>query len=61
VFQSNVAGGLKTPREWPLTHVQGILGLTGDKTLEISDEGAMQITVTTGHAIHQYTVMASCK
>ena len=61
VFQNNVAGDLKNPREWPLQHVQGILGLTGDKVMEISDNGAMQITVTTGQAIHQYTVLASSK
>ena len=61
VFESNVAGGLKNPREWPLQHVQGILGLTGDKVMEISDDGAMQITVTTGQAIHQYTVLARSK
>lgn len=61
VFESNVAGSLKDPREWPLEHVKGILGLTGDKVLEISDEGAMQITVTTGQAVHQYTILARSK
>jgi hypothetical protein len=60
VFQSGVTGSLKTVREWPLSHVQGILGLTGDKVLEISDAGVMQITVTTGQAVHQYTILASC-
>ena len=54
-----VAGALKNPREWPLVHIQGILGLTGDKVLEITDAGAMQITVTTGQAVHQYTILAS--
>jgi hypothetical protein len=61
VFQNNVSGSLKTTREWPLPQVQGILGLNGDKVLEISDEGAMQITVTSGLAVHQYTILASCK
>jgi hypothetical protein len=61
IFESNVAGGLKNSREWPLQHVQGILGLTGDKVMEISDEGAMQITVTTGQAVHQYTILARSK
>jgi hypothetical protein len=59
VFHSDVAGALKNPREWPLVHIQGILGLTGDKVLEITDAGAMQITVTTGQAVHQYTILAS--
>jgi len=60
-FHTDVKGNLKTPRQWPLAHVQGILGLTGDKVLEISDDGAMQITVTTGQAVHQYTILASIK
>ena len=61
VFHSNVAGGLSSPRDWPLVHIQGILGLTGDKVLEISDKGVMQIIVTTGQAVHQYTILASSR
>lgn len=61
VFQSNVSGNLKIPREWPLAHVQGILGLVGDKTLDISDAGAMQITVTTSQAVHVYTILSQVK
>ncbi len=61
VFATNVAGTLKTQREWPLSHVQSILNLTGDKVLEISDEGAMLITVTSGLAVHQYLVLAQLK
>ena len=61
VFATGVSGTLKSPREWPLMHVQGILNLTGDKVMEISDEGAMQITVTSGLAVHQYTILAACK
>ena len=60
-FRTNISGNLKTPRHWPLSHVQGILGLTGDKVLEISNDGAMQITVTTGQSVHQYTILASIK
>lgn len=61
VFHPAISGSLKTPSEWPLSQVQGILGLNGDKVLEISDQGAMQITVTSGQAVHQYTILASCK
>lgn len=61
VFQQNVVGTLKTPREWPLTHVQGILNLTGDKVVQISDAGAMEIQVTTGLAVHNYTILSMCK
>jgi len=61
VFSSGIPGKLNTPRDWPLSHVQGILNLTGDKVMKISDAGAMQITVTSGLAVHQYTILASCK
>ena len=61
IFAAGVNGKIKTPREWPLAHVQGILNLTGDKTMDISDEGAMQITVTSGLAVHQYTILARSK
>ena len=61
VFATSITGSLKTPREWPLAQIQGILGLTGDKVMEISDDGAMQIKVTTGQAVHQYTVLAQLK
>jgi len=61
VFAAGVKGKLTHPREWPLSHVQGILALSGDKTMEISDEGAMQITVASGLAVHQYTVLAQIK
>ena len=57
VFQSNVAGGLNKDRDWPLLHVQGILGLNGDKVMDISNAGAMQITVTTAMAVHQYIIL----
>jgi hypothetical protein len=61
VFSAGVSGKLNTPRDWPLSHVQGILNLTGDKVMKISDAGAMQITVTSGLAVHQYTILSSMK
>lgn len=60
-FHTDVKGNLKNPRQWPLTHIQGILGLVGDKVLRISDDGAMEIEVVTSQAVHTYTVLASCK
>lgn len=61
VFASDVKGNLTVSRDWPLSHIQAILGLSGDKVMEISDMGAMQITVTSGLAVHQYTVLSSVK
>jgi len=58
---AQVAGKLNTPREWPLPQILGILSLTGDKTMEISDDGIMQITVTSGSAKHQYSIMSQMK
>ena len=45
VFQGNVTGKLRQVWSWPVTQVMSILNLTGDKTMRISDVGAMQITV----------------
>lgn len=59
VFASDVKGNLTVSRDWPLSHIQSILGLTGDKVMEISDMGVIQITVTSGLAVHQYTVLSS--
>ncbi|VVC05885.1 Uncharacterised protein [uncultured archaeon] len=59
VFQSGVSGSIGNPHEWSIQKVQGILNLVGNKTLDISDMGAMQITVTSGLAIHQFTIAAS--
>lgn len=59
VFSHNIHGSLKTPRSWPLSQVQGILNLHGDKTIDISDNGIMQIVVNSGLAEHQYSIFAS--
>jgi len=61
VFAAGVTGSIKTPREWPLSNVLAILSLTGDKVLSIADAGAMEIKVTTGLAVHQYTVLSLAK
>lgn len=61
VFHSGISGSMKIAREWPLSQVQGILNLNGDKVMDIAEAGAMQIVVTSGLAVHQYTVLASSK
>ena len=61
VFQHDVGGKLKQTWSWPVTQVQAILGLDGDKTMKISDQGAMQITVDSGIAEYNYILPAQSK
>jgi hypothetical protein len=61
VFHTNVTG--KLTREWayPVKQVIAILDLTGDKVMQISDDGAAQITVTSGLASYNYILPAQSK
>lgn len=61
VFQSGVTGKLKQAWAWPVTQVQSILNLTGDKTVRIADVGALQITVDSGIAEYEYILPAQSK
>jgi hypothetical protein len=61
VFQSGVAGQLKRAWAWPVAQVLSIMGLVGDKTMRISDDGAMQITVDSGLAVYNYILPAQSK
>jgi hypothetical protein len=61
VFQPNVTGTLKHSWSWPVAQVISILGLTGDKTMKISDDGCMQITVDSGMAVYNYILPAQTK
>jgi hypothetical protein len=61
VFQANVTGKLRQTWSWPVTQVMSILNLTGDKTMRISDVGAMQITVDSGIAQYDYILPAQSK
>lgn len=61
VFQAGVTGQLKKQWSWPVVHVISILGLSGDKTVRISDVGAMQITVDSGLAVYNYIIPAQTK
>jgi hypothetical protein len=60
-FQSNVTAKLKQTWAWPVTQVMSILNLDGDKTMRISDAGAMQITVDSGLAVYDYILPAQSK
>lgn len=61
VFQSGVSGTVSKGWSWPVAAVLSILGLAGDKTFRISDEGAAQITVDTGLATYNFILPAQSK
>lgn len=61
VFQSGVTGKLKQAWSWPVIQVMSILALAGDKTVKISDVGAMMITVDSGIATYDYILPAQSK
>jgi hypothetical protein len=61
VFQDGVSGSLTKGWNWPVSAVIGILGLAGDKSMKISDEGVMQITVDSGIAEYNYLLPAQQK
>jgi len=61
VFDNNVTGTLTKAWAWPVNAVISILGLPGDKTFKISDEGASMITVDSGIAQYSYIIPAQQK
>ena len=61
VFEAGIEGSLSHTWSWPVAQVQAILGLDGDKTMKISDQGAMQITVDSGMIKYDYILPAQSK
>jgi hypothetical protein len=61
VFQNAVNGSLSHTWSWPVSAVQNILGLSGDITMSISDQGAMMISVDSGMAKYDYILPAQSK
>ena len=61
VFQNAVGGELKHTWSWPVAQVQAILNLSGDATMSMSDQGAMQISVDSGMAKYDYILPAQSK
>lgn len=61
VFRHDVGGELKKSWAWPVKTVIGILDLSGDKTYQISDDGATQITVASGLATYRFILPAQQK
>ena len=60
-FQHEVGGTLTHTWSWPVAQVQAILSLDGDKTMSISDQGAMQISIDSGLAKYDYILPAQSK
>lgn len=61
VFQDGVTGQLKRAWSYPVTQINAILSLTGDKVMKISDSGAAEITVDSGLAVYSYIILAQTK
>jgi hypothetical protein len=58
---ATTAGTLTKQLNWPVSVVNSILSLPGDKTLKISDEGVAEITVDSGLAVYHYMLPAQTK
>jgi len=61
VFQHEVGGTLKRAWSWPASQFISIMNLTGDKKVQISDDGAAKITVDSGIAVYEYILPAQSK
>lgn len=61
VFHTNVSGDINGNWKYPIRQVINILSLSGDKTMYISDMGAMQINVNSGIASYNYILPAQSK
>jgi hypothetical protein len=61
VFHDGITNTLSKSWAWPVNAVISILGLSGDKSMKISDEGVMQITVDSGIAEYNYLLPAQQK
>ena len=60
-FQHGVDGALSHTWAWPVAQTIAILNLDGDKTLSITDQGAMKISVDSGMATYDYILPAQQK
>ena len=58
---ATTSGTLSKQLNWPVSVVNSILSLPGDKTFKISDEGVAEITVDSGLAVYQYMLPAQTK
>lgn len=61
VFQPSVSGTLGKAWSWPIQTFLSILNLDGDKTVQMSDDGATMITVDSGLIKYEYILLAQTK
>ena len=61
VFHTGVEGDINGGWKYPIRQVINILSLAGDKSMYISDMGAMKITVNSGIASYDYILPAQSK
>lgn len=61
VFQPDVGGTLKRAWHYPVSNFINILNLSGDKIVQMSDDGAAQITVDSGLGLYTYILPAQSK
>jgi hypothetical protein len=61
VFQGNVTGNIVGTWNYPIRQVISILNLNGDKTMKISNDGAMEIVINSGIASYNYILPAQSK
>ena len=60
-FERAVEGTLAHTWAWPVAQTIAILNLDGDKTMSITDQGAMKISVDSGMATYDYILPAQQK
>ena len=60
-FERDVEGTLAHTWAWPVAQTIAILNLDGDKTMSITDQGAMKISVNSGMATYDYILPAQQK
>lgn len=59
VFQPGVSGSITGKNfSWPVTEFIAIMDLAGDKTVRVSDAGAIEIVVDSGIASYRYLIPA---
>ena len=60
-FAAGTGGSLSKQLNWPVSVVNSIFSLPGDKTLKISDDGVAEIIVDSGLAVYHYKLPAQTK
>lgn len=61
VFHPNVTGTLSSLLKFPVNLVIQVLNMAGDKTMQISERGILEITIDSGIATYRYLIPAQGK